>query len=105
MDTNERYRRARSWVRSLRGLYTHAVVFALVNGGLLLQNLFTSPQHFWFQWPLFGWGIALAGHALAIFAGRPGNQWEERQIQKVLAQSEGQHPDESSARPWPDTTP
>jgi len=41
----------------------------LVNSGLFALNLFTSPQVWWFVWPLFGWGIGLAAHAWAVYGG------------------------------------
>lgn len=49
-----------------RSFIGHALTFALVIGGLALLNLATSPHYPWFIWPLFGWGIGLAKHGLAV---------------------------------------
>ena len=38
---------------------------AIVNGGLLAINLLSSPGHWWFYWPMLGWGIGLAAHDFA----------------------------------------
>lgn len=60
-----RYRGAKAQVEALRGFYGHATAYALVNAGLLLINLLTSPAYLWVVWPLLGWGIGLASHGLA----------------------------------------
>jgi len=58
-----------------QALYAHAGTYVLVNGGLLVVNLFTSPHYLWVVWSLFGWGIGLGSHAIGVVsgaAGRPG---------------------------------
>ena len=49
------------------GFRTHLLVYAMVNAGLVIINLTTSPDHLWFQWPMFGWGIGLAAHAVTVY--------------------------------------
>jgi hypothetical protein len=49
------------------GFRNHALIYGLVNAGLAALNLATSPQTLWFVWPLFGWGIGLAAHGLAVY--------------------------------------
>jgi asparagine N-glycosylation enzyme membrane subunit Stt3 len=90
MDTAQRYQRARQRVQAIKGFYIHLTVYMLVNAGLLLINLLSSPAAFWFYWPLLGWGIGLAAHAVAVFgvAGWLGTDWEERQISKILEQKD-----------------
>ena len=105
MDDNERYRRAKAWLGALRGFYVHAAVFGLVNAGLLLLNLLTSPGYLWFLWPLLGWGLGLAAHALGVFGARLGRAWEERQLRRLLVQGERPRQDEPPAETWPDLTP
>mgnify|MGYP000240434260 CR=1 FL=1 len=80
-------RDARRHVGRLRGFYQHLLVFALVNSGLLAINFLVSPGRLWFYWPLLGWAIWLALHALGTFArGRwLGSEWEERKMQEYLA--------------------
>ena len=50
------------------GFYIHALVYLVVNAGLVTINLAISPHVLWFIWPLFGWGIGLAAHGLGVFA-------------------------------------
>ena len=72
MSTQEtRYESAKKRVEALRGFYVHLTVYVLVNLLLCAINLLTSPDSLWFYWPLLGWGIAVALHALRVFgAGR-----------------------------------
>jgi hypothetical protein len=87
-DDPARYERARKRVEALRGFYIHLGVYVLVNAGLVLLNLITSPNNLWFYWPLLGWGIGLGAHALTVFGSERwfGPDWEERKIQELLDQ-------------------
>ena len=80
-------RDARLQVGVLRGFYSHLLVFAVVNSGLLAAKLFASPERLWFYWPLLGWGIWLALHASGTFGrGRwLGAEWEERKARQIMA--------------------
>ena len=98
---DDRYRRAKAQVEALRGFYGHATAYALVNAGLLLINLLTSPAYLWVVWPLLGWGIGLASHALGVFGGRLGRDWEERQLRRLLDEREHRPRDESPTETWP----
>jgi len=84
MEEDDRYRRARSRVRRLRGFYVHLAVYLLVNAGLLVVNLVVG-RPYWFVWPLFGWGIGLLAHGLSVGGTRLlGPEWEERKIREEL---------------------
>jgi hypothetical protein len=50
--------RARSTLR----LYTHGLLYLVCGLVFAATDLLTSPGLLWFQWPLMGWGAALAGH-------------------------------------------
>jgi len=86
ISNDPRYDEARRHVQAVRGFYSHAVVYAVVNIGLFGLNLLTSPGRWWFGWPALGWGIGLAFHALAVFAfhGWFGAEWEQRKIREYL---------------------
>ena len=86
MDEASRYERARKRVREIRGFYSHLAIYLIVNAGLLLINLLTSPSSLWFYWPLLGWGIGVAVHGVTVFglAGLWGPDWEEREIRKLM---------------------
>jgi hypothetical protein len=105
MNSNDRYHRAKARVAALRGFYIHLVVFSLVNGGLVLLNLLITPVYLWFFWPLLGWSIGLGAHALSVFGGFLGRDWEEQQIGKLLKQDESRRPAEPGVETWPDPKP
>ncbi|TKJ42284.1 histidine kinase [candidate division LCP-89 bacterium B3_LCP] len=92
MDENQRYERARKRVEEIKGFYTHLLVYVLVNIFLVLFNWFSSPGHWWFQWPLIGWGIGLAVHWLSIFGlgSFLGKEWEERKIKEIVEKDKGE---------------
>jgi transcriptional regulator with XRE-family HTH domain len=72
-------------VRKLKGLYLHAVQYGVVVGVLGLYNLWRQPQHLWFLWVAFGWGIGLLVHAVRVLEWGPfGAAWEKAQVEKRL---------------------
>ncbi|MCX6062993.1 MAG: 2TM domain-containing protein [Caldiserica bacterium] len=89
MTELEEYQKARDRVQELKGFYAHVAMYLLANVALAVLNLATLKKNdgiVWFIWPLIGWGIALAVHAISVFGiGRfLGKDWERRQIQKEL---------------------
>jgi hypothetical protein len=94
MDANEqdvRFKRAKQRVEELKGFYAHLVVYAIINTGLLLINLATEGSSWWFYWPLVGWGVGLAIHAVMVFVieGPRGHVWEERKIRELMERDTG----------------
>lgn len=79
---SQAYERAAKRVKELKGFYANLMSYCLVIPFLIFVNLYTSPKHIWFWWPMLGWGIGLASHALQVFG--IGRNWEEKQIQKIL---------------------
>lgn len=77
----DRYAQAQRRVKELRGFYTHLFTYIVVNIVLIGINLTSSPETIWFIYPLLGWGIGVAAHAIGTFFGR---KWEERKIQEYL---------------------
>lgn len=71
--------RARRRVGMKLGFYTHALVYMLVNGGLLLFNTATGG-HRWSVWPLMGWGLGLAIHGAVTFLSLRGEGLRERML-------------------------
>jgi hypothetical protein len=59
--------------------------------GLLALNLWTSPNHLWFYWPLLGWGIGSDFHGLKVFNFMPflGQDWEEQKIKEFMTRARG----------------
>lgn len=85
-----RVKAARRRVRALRSFYHHALIYLVVNSLLAAVNLLTDPGRIWFVYPLLGWGIGLAIHALNTFGfvGPFGPEWERRKIEQILAAEE-----------------
>ena len=85
MNQAERYEAAQGRVEALKGFYMHAVVYVLINIMLFAIDLFTSGG-MWFFWPMLGWGIGLAVHAVNVFVlgGSMGRGWEERKIRELM---------------------
>jgi hypothetical protein len=85
-----RYQRARKRVDDLKGFYTHLAVYACVNICLFLINWVTNPDDWWFFYPLFGWGVAVAIHAVVTFGieGPLGRGWEDRKIRELMDQEQ-----------------
>ncbi len=72
---------ARERIEELREFYAHVAAYVAVNAFLLLVNLITSPGFLWFVFPLGGWGIGLAIHAVTVFW--TGNDWEARKMEEL----------------------
>ena len=92
MDTQEAYQRAKSRVEAKIGFFIHLAVFIVVNVLLIIINVSTSTQYFWFKWPLMGWGIGLVFHALGVFVFSGGSIIKERLIEKEM-QKQAARPD------------
>jgi hypothetical protein len=90
MNDEQRYKQAKARVEALKGFYVHLAVYLMVNTGLFLINVLTDGG-WWFYWPLLGWGIGLAAHALAVFVigDALGPGWEERKIRQYMGETAG----------------
>ena len=84
MENQEAYRRARRRADAKISFYTHLAVYVIVNCFLIFLNLTTSPQHFWFMWPLAGWGIGLFFHGMSVFLSGKTSSFRERMIKKEM---------------------
>jgi hypothetical protein len=84
MENTSAYRAAKRHVERKLGFFTHLAVYAVVNSGLVLFNLLHHPQALWALGPLFGWGIGLLFHGLAVFLHAPGAAWKQRMIDEEL---------------------
>lgn len=91
MDEQARYEKARKRVDEIKGFYTHLLTYVLVNLGLLILNLVTSPGDFWFFWPFLFWGVGVLAHALSVFGPRKfwGAEWKERKIKELIEKERG----------------
>lgn len=86
----ERYFKAKKRVEEIKGFYGNLIAYIVVNTGLIILNLMTSPGHLWFYWPLLGWGIGLVLHGLKVFDYMPyfSKEWEEKKIKELMDKEE-----------------
>ena len=86
--TSDPHKIAKKRVAEKKGFYYHLVTFPLVNAFLFGINMLTSPEFFWFLFPLMGWGIGLVIHYFTVFGfpgkGRLDEEWQAREIEKEL---------------------
>ena len=84
--TESRYLKAQKRVEDLKGFYGNLSSYILVNTGLIILNLVTSPEHLWFFYPLLGWGLGVVLHAMSVFNYMPflNRDWEENKIRELM---------------------
>lgn len=87
----ERYQIAVKRVKRIKGFYTHAIIFAVVNLVFVyinFQNLNEGESYF--QWRNFitfsFWGIGLLAHAGSVFLPSLifGKNWESKKIKELM---------------------
>jgi hypothetical protein len=79
-----KYQKTKERVEAIKGFYIHLTVYVVVNLILFSINMIVTPDSLWFFWPLMGWGIAIVRHALRVFAGPLGSNWEEKKIAELM---------------------
>lgn len=86
-----KYYEALKRVKRIKGFYTHALVYVVINLMFVVinyQNLGEGESYF--QWhnfiTAFFWGIGLLAHGLSVFLPGMilGNNWEERKIKQYM---------------------
>ena len=86
--TSDPYKAAKKKVKEKKAFYYHLSTFIIVNLFLFGLNMLTSPFHYWFLYPLMGWGVGLASHYFTVFgvpgAGSLDETWEAKEIEKEL---------------------
>ncbi|MFS0749941.1 MULTISPECIES: 2TM domain-containing protein [Oceanobacillus] len=84
---DNKYVRAKKKVEELKAFYIHLIVFILINSMFIVINVLNYEQagHWWFVYPLIGWGIGLVAHGITISSfGIFGPNWEERKIKEYM---------------------
>jgi len=89
--TMHSYKKVALKVEKNLSFYIHLTIYLMVNLFLFLINLFTSPEKWWFYWPLFGWGIGIFFHYINTFAPLHGWlwRWKKKEIRKILEKGKG----------------
>ena len=72
-------------VRSLRLFYTHFTVYVVVNFLLLIIDI-STPGDPWFYKVLLGWGLFVGLHAAYTYELLPwsSRDWEQRKVQELI---------------------
>lgn len=85
-QNEERYNKAKKRVEAIKGFYGNLTSYIVVNIGLLIINLMTSPNELWFYWPMIGWGIGVVIHGMKVYNYLPflGKDWEERKMKEFM---------------------
>ncbi|MEO1260283.1 MAG: 2TM domain-containing protein [Bacteroidota bacterium] len=96
MYSKDEIKRAKKKVKQKKEFYQHLMSYVTVNFALIAINLLTSPWHYWFIYPMLGWGIGLMFHYTDVF-GIPGfgmldKEWEAREIEDELRKMREQEP-------------
>lgn len=92
MNTEEiRYKEAQKEVKKIKGFYTHAIVYVVVNIFIVYVNISNLDEgETYFQWKNFTtaifWGLGLLAHGLSVFLPTIvlGRDWEERKIKEFM---------------------
>ena len=79
LSEDEILRRAKRRVALKTGFTIHALVYVLVNAGLLAVNLWNGGQR-WFLFPLLGWGLGLAIHGIVTLIALRGEGLRDRML-------------------------
>jgi transcriptional regulator with XRE-family HTH domain len=73
-------------VRKLKGFYIHLTQYLLVISILAVINALATPNHWWVQWVILGWGVGVLSHWLQVSERFDlfGSKWEKEQVEKRL---------------------
>ena len=80
--------RAQRRARQLREFYGHLAIYVLVCAFLVVIDLVTGSSGStvlgldWAYWPLTGWGVAVAIHAISVNFAKA-STWEERKAEEL----------------------
>ena len=77
--------RAHRRVRRKMGFFTHALVFVLVNLGLVAAHAIGGTPH-WPSFPLWGWGLGLAIHGVVTFIALQGEGLKRNMLAREIEQ-------------------
>ena len=87
----ERYKLAEKRVKRIKGFYTHALIFILVNLVFVFINIENLNEgESYFQWRNFitfsFWGVGLLAHAGSVFLPSLifGKNWEDKKVKEFM---------------------
>ncbi|MFT4566269.1 MAG: hypothetical protein ACI9FN_001224 [Saprospiraceae bacterium] len=86
--THEIREKARKKVRSIKRLYIHCALFAIMSVFFFALNVLTDPFDMWFFFPILPWSAIVAFHFVLV-KGIPGSkilskEWEEEELERQM---------------------
>jgi len=86
MENQEALERAKARAEAKIGFFKSLGTYVIVNIALLIINLLTTPEEYWFYWVTIFWGIGVAIHGLKVYLGSSSriSRMKERMIQEEL---------------------
>ena len=75
-------RLARKRAGAKLGWYLHALVYLVVNAGLLAMSSYGFGRRPWSVFPALGWGLGLALHGISVFVLGRGSPLREHLVRK-----------------------
>ena len=84
-----KYEMARKKVKKVKAFYRHFGIWLIFSAFFIFLNINTDPRELWAIFPIAGWGLGVALHAIGVF-GFPGRSkdWEERMIEEEMSRLE-----------------
>lgn len=84
-----KYQQAKKRVKEVKGFYIHALIYALVNVGLIITRQIIDGESLGSvdnYYTAFFWGIGLLAHGLSVFLPNAilGKDWEARKIRELM---------------------
>jgi len=92
-EKEDAYLRAEKRIKELKGFYSHAFFYVVINLFLIGMVAFNSGSDLWsfgtFSTAFF-WGIGLSFHALGVFGKNAlfSKSWEERKVREYMQKDE-----------------
>lgn len=86
LNISDEERAAFKKVKKIKDFYISFAIYIVVTSFLAIIDYITSPDFWWVQWVIFGWGVSMVIMAFEAF-GRWSffdAQWEKRQVEKQL---------------------
>lgn len=93
MTQEQKIIEAKKRVKRKKDFYEHLTTYVAISIFLVVLNLITSPGHWWFQWAVIGWGMAVLFNYFDVFGvpgvGPMGQEWEQKAIEEELRKMDG----------------
>ena len=85
MDEHQKAVKAMQQVEAMTGFYIHLAIFILVMILMFVVNRTVTPELWWVQWPLLGWGLGVVLHGVAVFGQVPRfiADWQLRKVKEL----------------------